>query len=57
MISLSERYALVILVFGMTGCDGRAAVGDKPETAGATRDRVYSKFGPFTLTSKGQIPF
>ena len=39
-------YALVILVFGLTSSDGRAAVGD--ETAGATRDRIHTKFGSFT---------
>ena len=49
MIDLSACYALVIiLVFGMAACDGRAAVGDGPETAGATRDGVHSKFGPFS---------
>ena len=44
MIHLSACYALVIiLVFGMAACDGRAAVGDGPETAGATRDGVHTR--------------
>ena len=38
--------ALVILLFGLTSSDGRAAVGD--ETTGATRDRIHTKFGSFT---------
>ena len=37
--------ALVILVFGLTSSDGRAAVGD--ETTGATRDKIHTKFGSF----------
>ena len=41
-----NRYALVILLFGLTSSDGRAAVGD--ETTGATRDRIHTKFGSFT---------
>ena len=39
-------YGLVILLFGLTSSDGRAAVGD--ETTGATRDGIHTKFGSFT---------
>jgi len=48
--------ALVLLVFGMTACDGRAAVGDEPDTADATRmdcsdfDTSYKGYLPFLIT-------
>lgn len=47
-------YALVILLFGLTSSDGRAAVGD--ETTGATRmdcsesDTNYKEYLPFLIT-------